>query len=103
MGDTFRDPVDHMRTTRPHAGRAVIDILGWPGYSLLVVGMMAGLGCLTAFGTGHDREGVEVALFALVAAALGVLWLMAEHRRIGRINHRWHIQHPDEHGQHPSS
>ncbi|HEU0192241.1 MAG TPA: LapA family protein, partial [Mycobacterium sp.] len=35
MGDTFRDPVDHMRTTRPHAGRALIDVLSWPGYSLI--------------------------------------------------------------------
>ncbi|MCV7383652.1 LapA family protein [Mycolicibacter longobardus] len=97
MGDTFQDPVDHVRTTRPHAGRAMIDVMGWPGYSLLVVGMVAGIGCLTAFGTGHDRQGVQVATLAVLAAALGALWLMIEHRRIDRVNRQWHLAHPEAH------
>lgn len=99
MGDTFRDPVDHVRTTRPHAGRAMIDVMGWPGYSLLVVAMVAGMSCLAAFGTGHDRQGVEVAAFAVLAAALGAGWLLMEHRRIGRVNHQWHLAHPELHRQ----
>lgn len=103
MGDTFHDPVDHVRTTRPHAGRAVIDVMGWPGYALLVVGMTAGIGCLTAFGTGNDRQGVEVAAFAVIAAALGALWLVFEHRRIGKVNHAWHQAHPEAHRQHSTS
>lgn len=103
MGDTYRDPVDHVRTTRPHAGRAVIDVAGWPGYSLLVVGMMAGIGCLVAFGTGHDRQGVGIAALAVLAAAMGTLWLVFEHKRIGRVNHHWHAAHPHVHRGHPSS
>ncbi|MBS9533851.1 LapA family protein [Mycobacterium sp. M1] len=103
MGDTFRDPVDHVRTTRPHAGRAVIDVMGWPGYALLVVGMMTFLGGLTAFATGHDRQGVEVAAFAVAAALAGVLWLVIEHKRIGRVNHEWHRIHPEAHRQHSTS
>lgn len=103
MGDTFRDPVDHVRTTRPHAGRAVIDVMGWPGYALLVVGMVAGISCLTAFGTGHDRQGVEVAAVAVIAAALGALWLVVEHRRIGRVNHEWHRAHAESHWRHSTS
>ncbi|UVO13086.1 LapA family protein [Mycobacterium sp. SVM_VP21] len=95
MGDTFHDPVDHVRTTRPHAGRAMIDVMGWPGYSLLVVGMVAGIGCLAAFGTGHDRQGVEVAIIAVLAAALGTVWLLVEHRRIGKVNHQWHLAHAE--------
>lgn len=95
MGDTFHDPVDHVRTTRPHAGRAMIDVLGWPGYSLLVIGMVAGIGCLAAFGTGNDRQGVEVAVLAVLAAALGAVWLLFEHRRIGRVNHQWHLAHAE--------
>lgn len=103
MGDTFHDPVDHVRTTRPHAGRAVIDVMGWPGYSLLVIGMMAALGCLAAFATGNERQGIEVAAFAVVAAAAGALWLVIEHRRIGRVSHEWHRAHPEVHRQHSTS
>lgn len=103
MGDTFHDPVDHERTTRPHAGRAMIDVAGWPGYSLLVVGMMAGIGSLAAFGTGHDRQGVAVALMAVIAALIGTAWLVAEHRRIGKLNHQWHLAHPEAHRQHSTS
>ncbi|MGB3287235.1 protein UsfY [Mycolicibacter algericus] len=100
MGDTFHDPVDHVRTTRPHAGRAVIDVMGWPGYSLLVVGMVAGIGCLTAFATGHDRQGVAVAALGVFAAGLGALWLLMEHRRIGRVNQQWQLAHPELQRQH---
>jgi hypothetical protein len=103
MGDTFHDPVDHVRTTRPHAGRAVIDVMGWPGYTLLVVGMVAGISCLTAFATGHDRQGLEVAAFAVFAAGLGTLWLLFEHRRIGRVNQQWHRAHPEVVPQHSTS
>lgn len=95
MGDTFHDPVDHVRTTRPHAGRAVIDVMGWPGYSLLVVSMVAGAGSLAAFATGNDRQGAAVAAFAVLAAALGGLWLLFEHRRIGKVNQEWHQAHPE--------
>lgn len=99
MGDTFHDPVDHMRTTRPHAGRAMIDVMGWPGYSLLVVGMVAGIGCLAAFGTGHDRQGVEVAVIAVLSAVLGTVWLLLEHRRIGKVNQQWHLAHVEKRQQ----
>lgn len=103
MGDTFHDPVDHVRTTRPHAGRAVIDVMGWPGYALLVVGMVAGVGCLAAFGTGNGRQGVQVAAIAVIAATMGALWLVMEHRRIGKVNHEWHLAHPEVHAQHSTS
>lgn len=36
MGDTYRDPVDHLRTTRPLAGESLIDVVHWPGYLLIV-------------------------------------------------------------------
>lgn len=98
MGDTFHDPVDHVRTTRPHAGRAVINVAGWPGYSLLVVGMLAVAGCLVAFGTGNDRQGAEIAVLALLAAAIGTSWLLMEHRRINRIAERWQLTHPQLQG-----
>jgi hypothetical protein len=95
MGDTFRDPVDHVRTTRPHAGRAVINVLSWPGYLLIAAGMMATVGCLAAFGTGHDPQGEAIAVAAVAAAAIGVLWLVVEHKRIGRVAELWHLAHPE--------
>jgi hypothetical protein len=102
MGDTYRDPTDHMRTTRQHAGRAVINVLAWPGYSLLVAGMLAVAGSLTAFGTGHDHQGVLIAAIAVMAASLGTLWLLFEHKRIGRVTHQWHLAHPGVPQQRPS-
>lgn len=102
MGDTFHDPVDHVRTTRPHAGRAVINVAGWPGYSLLVVGMLAVAGCLVAFGTGNDRQGVAIAVMAVAATLAGMSWLLIEHRRIGRVTTSWHLAHPEVRRQHPS-
>jgi hypothetical protein len=102
MGDTFQDPVDHVRTTRPHAGRALINVLSWPGYLLTAVGMMAGVGCLVAFGTGHDPQGETIAAAAAVAAGVGVVWLVFEHKRIGRVWELWHLAHPDAHRQQSS-
>ena len=103
MGDTYRDPVDHARTTRPHAGRAVINVAGWPGYSLIIVGILAMFGSVDAFGTGHDPQGVEIGAASAVAAVLGIIWLAIEHRRIGRVTHHWHVAHPDVRRQPPSS
>lgn len=102
MGDTFHDPVDHMRTTRPHAGRAVINVAAWPGYSLLVVGLLAVAGALVAFGTGNDHQGVVMAVMAVVASVIGVWWLLIEHRRIGRVTDLWHVTHADIARQQPS-
>ncbi len=41
MGDTYHDPVDHLRTTRPLAGESLIDVLHWPGYLMVVAGVVA--------------------------------------------------------------
>ncbi|MGH3561099.1 MAG: protein UsfY [Mycobacterium sp.] len=102
MGDTFHDPVDHMRTTRPHAGRAVIDVVSWPGYLLVVLGMVAGVGCLVAFGTGHDPQGEHIAVVAVITVVVGVLWLLVEHKRIRRVHDQWHLAHPEMHRQQSS-
>lgn len=93
MGDTFHDPVDHMRTTRPHAGRAVINVAGWPGYSLLVTGMLLVAGSLAAFGTGHQHQGVVIAVMAVASVLVGMSWLLFEHRRIGRVLAQWRLTH----------
>lgn len=99
MGDTYRDPVDHLRTTRPLAGESLIDVLHWPGYLLVVAAVIGGVGSLAAFGTGHPAEGMAVGVVAITAAVLGLIWLTIEHRRVRRIAARWYAEHPEVHSQ----
>jgi apolipoprotein N-acyltransferase len=103
MGDTFRDPVDHVRTTRSHAGESMINIASWPGYLLVMAGVTAVVGCLAAFGTGHQSQGTTTAAVAIVALTFGLVWLVFEHRRVRRIEDRWHEAHPEVQRQRPAS
>lgn len=45
MKGAYRDPVEHSRTTQPHAGESFIDTLWLPGLFLIVLGVigLAGL------------------------------------------------------------
>lgn len=95
MGDTFRDPVDHLRTTRPLAGESLIDVLHWPGYFLIVAGVIGSVGSLAAFGTGHHSQGVASGVAAVVVTLIGAVWLALEHRRIRKIADRWYAEHPE--------
>lgn len=103
MGDTFRDPIDHLRTTRPLAGESLIDVLHWPGYLLIVAGVIGGCGSLAAFGSGHHNEGMTAGVTAIVITVVGLVWLALEHRRIRRLCDRWYTEHPEVHRQRPAS
>ncbi len=103
MGDTYHDPVDHLRTTRPLAGESLIDVVHWPGYLLVLAGVVGACGSLAAFGTGHQHEGITAGLTAVVVTLLGLLWVTVEHRRIRRIADRWYSEHPEVQRQRPTS
>lgn len=103
MGDTYSDPVDHVRTTRSHAGQSMIDVVSWPGYLLVVAGVIAVVGSLTAFGTGHQSQGMATGVIAVAAMTFGLVWLAIEHRRVRRIEDRWHDAHPEVRRQRPAS
>lgn len=103
MGDTYRDPVDHVRTTRSHAGESMIDVVSWPGYLLVVAGVIAVVGSLAAFGTGHQAQGMTTGIIAVATMTVGLVWLAIEHRRVRRIEERWHDAHPDALRQRPAS
>jgi hypothetical protein len=103
MGDTYRDPVDHVRTTRSHAGESMIDVLRWPGYLLVVAGVIAVVGCLAAFGTGHQSQGMTTGVVAVGTMTFGLVWLAVEHRRVRRIEDRWYDAHPEVPRQRPAS
>jgi hypothetical protein len=95
MGNTFHDPVDHLRTTRPLAGESLIDVLHWPGYLLIMAGLIGGVASLAAFGSGHHTEGMVAGMVGISAAAFGVIWLTVEHWRIRKIADRWYDEHPE--------
>lgn len=103
MGDTYRDPIDHARTTRPHAGESLIDVMSWPGYLFVVVGVIAVFRCLVALGTGHDGRSLISGVIAIAATAVGLVWLKVERARIRRLENRWYDEHPDAYRQRPAS
>ena len=103
MGDTYHDPVDHLRTTRPLAGESLIDVMHWPGYLFVVAGVIGVCASLAAFGTGHQHEGMTAGVTAVVVMVLGLGWLAVEHRRIRGIFERWSAEHPDVPRQWPAS
>ncbi|MEE6178409.1 protein UsfY [Mycobacterium sp. 050134] len=95
MGDTYHDPIDHLRTTRPLAGESLIDVVHWPGYLLVVTGVTGTSASLAGFGSGHGHEGMTAGLIAIVVTVLGLLWVTVEHRRIRKIADRWYAEHPE--------
>ncbi|BBX39917.1 protein UsfY [Mycobacterium simiae] len=103
MGDTYHDPVDHLRTTRPLAGESLIDVLHWPGYLMVVAGVIGVCGSLAAFGSGHQHEGMTVGVSGILVMVVGLVWLVVEHRRVRRIFNEWYLEHPDVSRQRPAS
>lgn len=102
MGSTFHDPIDHARTTREFAGESLTDILNWPGYALVAIGLVAFAGSLTAFATANTSQGLTVGIVGFAFLAVGLIWVIIEHRRVRRIAERWYAGHPDAHRWPPS-
>ena len=95
MGDNAKDPVDHARTTRPHAGEAMKDTANMPALIIIGLALVAFVAGLAAFATGHAGVGVVSAVLAAAGFIIGSAWLVVEHRRVRRIEDQWHAQHPD--------
>ncbi|MGA8331446.1 MAG: protein UsfY [Mycobacterium sp.] len=95
MGDTHRDPTDHLRTTQPHAGMAMKDNFMWPGLILLAVSALGMISLAVAAAYRHYEWLTTTALIAVLGAFAGVLWIVVEHRRVTLIEQQWHAAHPD--------
>jgi protein-S-isoprenylcysteine O-methyltransferase Ste14 len=95
MGNTSRDPIDHARTTRQHAGETMKNGYNVPGLVLMAVGVVALVISMAAFATGHSTEGSVAATVAAVLLLGGGLWLMLTHRRVRRRELQWAAHHPD--------
>ncbi|OBF17550.1 protein UsfY [Mycobacterium sp. ACS4331] len=103
MGESYPDPVDHVRTTRPHAGETFKNGANAPGLisgAIAVVALVAGL---FAFAAGHATVGsVCVAIAAILGVGAGV-WLFLSHRRVRAAERDWLAEHPEVPAQPPSS
>ncbi|MDT5143988.1 MAG: hypothetical protein QOE52_1840 [Mycobacterium sp.] len=81
----------------------MIDVVCWPGYLLVVAGVMAVAASLTAFGTGHQSQGMATGVVAVAAMTFGLVWLAIEHRRVRKIEDRWYDAHAGVRRQRPAS
>jgi membrane associated rhomboid family serine protease len=98
-----KDPVDHARTTRPHAGESMTDTRNMPALIVIGLALAAFVGSLAAHATNHHGTGMVFAALAAVGFVIGLLWLAVEHRRVRNIEERWYAEHPEAHRQRPSS
>ena len=100
MKGAHRDPVDHARTTQPHAGESFIDTLWLPG--LILIGIGTVLIAATAAATAYGERDVSIVL-GLIAGALvtaGALLITLEHQRVKRVERKWLAEHPDQRHAH---
>ncbi len=98
-----KDPVDHARTTRPHAGESMKDNKIMPGLILIGLALVMFVSSLAAFATRHHDVGLTLASLAAAGFVVGGGWLAVEHLRVRRIEERWYAEHPHAHRQRPSS
>jgi archaellum biogenesis protein FlaJ (TadC family) len=98
-----KDPVDHARTTRPHAGESMTDNKIMPGLILIGVALVLFVSSLAAFATRHHDVGLMLAALSGAGFVIGGGWLLIEHLRVRKIEDRWYAEHPDTQRQRPSS
>jgi uncharacterized membrane protein YcjF (UPF0283 family) len=95
MGDTHHDPIDHCRTTQPHAGITMKDNFFWPGFILLSVALLGAVSTVAAAAYHHYEWLATTGLITALATVAAVLWFMSERRRVLRIEQRWQAARPD--------
>lgn len=103
MGDTARDPIDHSRTTRQHAGETMKNGSNAPGLVAAGLGVAAFVLGLAAFANGHAISGSVGVAVALALGAIGGTWLYVAHRRVREYEIRLAEHHPDAEAPPPTS
>jgi hypothetical protein len=98
-----KDPVDHARTTRPHAGESMKDNKVMPALIVIGLALVSFVACLAAFATQHHDTGLVMASVAAAGFVIGGAWLAVEHLRVRRLEDRWYAEHPEAQRQRPSS
>jgi uncharacterized integral membrane protein len=95
MKGAHHDPVDHSRTTQPHAGESFIDTLWLPGLLLIGLGIICIAGFVAATAYNHAEWQLPLGLVAGALVTAGALLIALEHRRVRRVEDRWLAEHPD--------
>lgn len=95
MKGAHRDPVDHARTTQPHAGESFIDTLWLPGLILIAIGTVLIAGTVAATAYGNSAMSLVLGLIAGALVTAGGALVALEHTRVKRVEQRWLAEHPD--------
>ena len=95
MKGAHQDPVDHSRTTQPHAGESFIDTLWLPGLILIMVGTVMIAGFIAATAYGHHGLQLPLGFIAGALVTAGAILIALEHHRVKRVEQRWMAAHPD--------
>ena len=95
MKGAHNDPVDHARTTQPHAGESFIDTLWLPGLILIGIGTVLIAGTVAATAYGNSSLSLILGLIAGALVTAGALLITLEHQRVKRVEQRWLADHPD--------
>lgn len=103
MGNKASDPVDHVRTTRKHAGQNMKNTKAFPALVVIAVGVVSLVVGLFGFAAGHPPLGIGAVVVALVLWAAGFAWLSKERRRVRRVEAEYVKTHPGADRQTPSS
>ncbi len=98
MKGAYHDPIDHSRTTQPHAGESFTDTLWLPGLLLIAVGTVLIAGTVAATAYGNTNLSLILGLVAGALVTAGALAIAFEHHRVKRVEQRWLAEHP---GQRP--
>lgn len=98
MKSAHRDPVDHSRTTQPHAGESFIDTLWLPGLVLILLGTLTIAGFIAATAYGRSEFTLPLGFLAGALVTAGAILIAIEHHRVMRVETLWWAEHP---GRHP--
>lgn len=95
MKGAHHDPVDHSRTTQPHAGESFIDTLWLPGLGLIMLGTVTIAGFIAATAYGRTEMQLPLGFIAGALVTAGAILIALEHLRVKRVERRYLAEHPD--------
>lgn len=103
MPDTSRDPVDHARTYRQHAGETMKAGVNAPGLIAVGIGVLSLVIGLFSFANGSTITAVVAVVVAVLLVAGGLAWLARTHHKVQQKQQDWHREHPEAHYEPPTS
>jgi multisubunit Na+/H+ antiporter MnhB subunit len=103
MGNKSPDPVDHVRTTRKHAGQNVKNTAAMPALIMIGVAALCVALCLGLIAAGETVPGIIAGVVSVLLFAAGFSWLTRERRRVRRVEAQYLEEHPEADAQTPTS